>query len=92
MKQYHKLLEDILKYGQETTDRTGVGTKSIFGYQSRYDLSAGFPAVTTKNLPGKRSSESLSGFLKEAQMSEDWLNLHTENLEQSLLEKHYLDC
>lgn len=50
MKQYHKLLEDILEYGEETTDRTAVGTKSIFGYQSRYNLQAGFPAVTTKKL------------------------------------------
>jgi len=48
--QYHQLLEDILKHGQETTDRTGVGTLSLFGYQCRYDLSEGFPAVTTKKL------------------------------------------
>lgn len=48
--QYHQLLEDILKYGQKTEDRTGVGTLSLFGYQCRYDLSEGFPAVTTKKL------------------------------------------
>jgi thymidylate synthase len=64
MKQYHKLLEDILKYGQETTDRTGVGTKSIFGYQSRYDLSAGFPAVTTKKLAWKAVVGELIWFLE----------------------------
>lgn len=50
MKQYHKLLEDILEHGEETTDRTGVGTKSIFGYQMRFNLQDGFPAVTTKRL------------------------------------------
>jgi thymidylate synthase len=51
--QYHQLLEDILKYGQKTEDRTGTGTISIFGYQCRYDLSEGFPAVTTKKLAWK---------------------------------------
>ncbi len=50
MKQYHKLLEDILEHGEDVNDRTGVGTRSIFGYQMRFDLSAGFPAVTTKKL------------------------------------------
>jgi thymidylate synthase len=64
MKQYHKLLEDILEYGEETTDRTGVGTKSIFGYQSRYDLSAGFPAVTTKKLAWRSVVGELLWFLE----------------------------
>ena len=53
MKQYHKLLEDILAHGEDVDDRTGVGTRSIFGYQMRFDLSAGFPAVTTKKLAWK---------------------------------------
>jgi thymidylate synthase len=51
--QYHQLLEDILQYGQKTEDRTGTGTISLFGYQCRYDLSEGFPAVTTKKLAWK---------------------------------------
>lgn len=53
MKQYHKLLEDILSNGEDVNDRTGVGTRSIFGYQMRFDLSAGFPAITTKKLAWK---------------------------------------
>ena len=53
MKQYHKLLKDILEYGEDVNDRTKVGTRSIFGYQMRFDLSAGFPAVTTKKLAWK---------------------------------------
>ncbi len=53
MKQYHKLLEDILEHGEDVNDRTGVGTRSIFGYQMRFDLAAGFPAVTTKKLAWK---------------------------------------
>lgn len=63
-KQYHKLLEDILEYGEETTDRTGVGTKSIFGYQSRFDLAAGFPAVTTKKLAWRAVVGELLWFLE----------------------------
>lgn len=64
MKQYHKLLEDILERGEETTDRTGVGTRSSFGYQMRFDLSAGFPAVTTKKLAWRAVVGELLWFLE----------------------------
>ena len=50
MKQYLNLLRDIKENGVEKSDRTGVGTKSVFGRQVRYDLSHGFPALTTKKL------------------------------------------
>ena len=64
MKQYHKLLEDILEHGEDVNDRTGVGTRSIFGYQMRFDLSAGFPAVTTKKLAWRSVFGELLWFLE----------------------------
>jgi thymidylate synthase len=64
MKQYHKLLEDILEHGEDVNDRTGVGTRSIFGYQMRFDLSAGFPAVTTKKLAWKSVVGEILWFLE----------------------------
>ena len=64
MKQYHKLLKDILEYGENVNDRTGVGTRSIFGYQMRFDLSAGFPAVTTKKLAWKAVVGEILWFLE----------------------------
>jgi thymidylate synthase len=48
MIQYHNLLKDVLENGIDCTDRTGVGTKSVFGRQTRYDLRDGFPLLTTK--------------------------------------------
>ena len=64
MKQYHKLLEDILEYGEDVNDRTGVGTRSIFGYQMRFNLAAGFPAITTKKLAWKSVVGEILWFLE----------------------------
>tara|TARA_R110002074_G_scaffold100106_3_gene216377 strand:+ start:1178 stop:2056 length:879 start_codon:yes stop_codon:yes gene_type:complete len=66
---YLKALADVLSSGEEKTDRTGTGTKSIFGYQMRFDLTKGFPAVTTKRLAWKSVVGELLWFL-EGSMNE----------------------
>jgi thymidylate synthase len=63
MKQYHDILRSILEHGTEHEDRTGVGTISHFGFQTRFDLRHGFPIVTTKKVPFRWIAEELFWFL-----------------------------
>lgn len=64
MKQYHDLLRHVMSTGVDKADRTGTGTRSVFGYQMRFDLSAGFPLMTTKKLHTRSIFYELLWFLR----------------------------
>ena len=61
---YEDLLRDVLEHGTHKTDRTGTGTRSVFGRQLRFDLSQGFPLVTTKRVHFKSIAYELLWFLQ----------------------------
>ena len=71
MKQYHDLCKHVIENGDASDDRTGTGTIKTFGYQMRFDLSKGFPLVTTKKVPIKSLKSELLWFISGSKNERD---------------------
>ena len=87
MKQYLSALEYILEKGKNRGDRTGIGTRGVFGYQMRFDLRSGFPAVTTKRLAWKSVVSELLWFLEGSTDERRLAEIHFGKPRKELFEK-----
>ena len=79
MRQYLELLQEVLEHGTERRDRTGTGTRAVFGRQLRFDLAHGFPMLTTKQLPLRVIAVELLWFLRGG-TNVRWLQEHGVNI------------
>lgn len=87
LKQYHDALQYILDNGKDRTDRTGIGTRGVFGYQMRFDLRKTFPAVTTKKLAWKSVVSELLWFLEGSTDERRLAEIHYEKPREELVGK-----
>jgi len=79
MQTYLQQLKQVLEHGTQCDDRTGVGTLSYFGLHARYDLRAGFPAVTTKKLAWKVMASELLWFISGSSKIDDLKRIYPQN-------------
>ena len=87
MKQYLDALKFIMENGESVNDRTGIGTKTVFGYQMRFDLQEGFPAVTTKKLAWKSVVGELLWFLEGSEDERRLAEITFEDDRENLVDK-----
>ena len=87
MKQYITALEHILKNGKQRDDRTGTGTKGVFGYQMRFDLRNSFPAITTKKLAWKSVVSELLWFLEGSTDERRLAEIHFGKPKEEIVDK-----
>jgi len=87
MKQYIQALEHILKNGKQRDDRTGIGTRGVFGYQMRFNLRDGFPAVTTKKLAWKSVVSELLWFLEGSTDERRLAEIHFGKTRKEVVDK-----
>ena len=87
MKQYLEALKHILENGESVEDRTGVGTTAVFGYQMRFDLQEGFPAVTTKKLAWRSVVSELLWFLEGSDDERRLAEIHYGKSREELVDK-----
>ena len=87
MQQYLQLMRHVLDTGVEKSDRTGTGTKSVFGYQMRFDLRNSFPAVTTKKRAWKSVVSELLWFLEGSTDERRLAELHFGKPREKIVDK-----
>lgn len=87
MKQYLDALQHILDNGEDVGDRTGIGTRSVFGYQMRFNLKDGFPAVTTKKLAWRAVVGELIWFLEGSEDERRLAEITFEDDRENLIDK-----
>ena len=87
MKQYLDALEHVLETGKDREDRTGVGTRGIFGYQMRFNLRDSFPAVTTKKLAWRSVVSELLWFLEGSTDERRLAEIHHGTARENLIGK-----
>ena len=87
MNQYLDALQYILDNGEDVQDRTGIGTRTVFGYQMRFNLKEGFPAVTTKKLAWKAVVGELLWFLEGSEDERRLAEITFEDDRENLIDK-----